>query len=137
MSISKPHISRRSFLAGSVAAMAWGAQAIRAAEPNQKKAQIAITLDLEMSREYPRRDIFEWDYEKGNLDDATKRYAVNAARVAKENGGLIHFFCVGRVLEQANVDWLKELATTGHPIGNHTYDHVYLLAKTPDELQFR
>ncbi|HEY3393180.1 MAG TPA: hypothetical protein VGK58_10755, partial [Lacipirellulaceae bacterium] len=25
----------------------------------------------------------------------------------------------------------------GHPIGNHTYDHVYLLAKNSDELQFR
>ncbi|MFN0055855.1 MAG: polysaccharide deacetylase family protein [Planctomycetales bacterium] len=41
---------------------------------------------------------------------------------------MIHFFCVGRVLEQPNVDWLKEIAAAGHPIGNHTYDHVAVLA---------
>lgn len=102
-----------------------------------RKAQIAITLDLEMSREYPRRGMLEWDYEKGNLDEATKRYAVGAARAAKESGGLIHFFCVGRVLEQVDAEWLKEISALGHPIGNHTYDHVYVLAKTPDEVQFR
>jgi peptidoglycan/xylan/chitin deacetylase (PgdA/CDA1 family) len=103
----------------------------------QRKARIAITLDLEMSREYPRRGMLEWDYEKGNLDEPTKRYAVEAARLVKQLGGVIHFFCVGRVLEQPDVDWLKEIAASGHPIGNHTYDHVYLLAKTVDEVQFR
>jgi peptidoglycan/xylan/chitin deacetylase (PgdA/CDA1 family) len=55
----------------------------------------------------------------------------------KNIGGLIHTFCVGQVLEQADVDWLKELAAEGHPIGNHTYDHVYLLAKTHQEIQYR
>lgn len=81
--------------------------------------------------------MLEWDYEKGNLDEATKGYAVEAARVAHKRGGLIHFFCVGRVLEQPDVDWLKELAAAGHPIGNHTYDHVNVLATTVDEVQFR
>ncbi|MEX2287006.1 MAG: polysaccharide deacetylase family protein [Planctomycetaceae bacterium] len=101
------------------------------------KALISITLDLEMSRHYPTRDMMEWDYQKGNLDEPTKKYAVEAARVAKERGGKIHFFCVGRVLEQPNVEWLKEIAAQGHPVGNHTYDHVYVLAKTPEDIQFR
>jgi peptidoglycan/xylan/chitin deacetylase (PgdA/CDA1 family) len=35
------------------------------------------------------------------------------------------------------VSWLQELAKAGHPIGNHTYDHVNLLAKNGDELQYR
>src|SRR5207237_6105059 len=39
--------------------------------------------------------------------------------------------------EQENVDWLKELIAEGHPIGNHTYDHVNLLASKPQEIQFR
>lgn len=101
------------------------------------QAQIAITLDLEMARNFPRREDLHWDYEKGNLDDATKKYAVEAGRRVKERGGSIHYFCVGRVLEQADVSWLQELAKMGHPIGNHTYDHVYLLARTPEELQYR
>ena len=120
---------------GTVLASALGRPA-RSAAPDAR-AQIAITLDLEMSAEYPQRGMTEWNFEKGNLDAATKEYAVKAARIVRERGGRIHFFLVGRVLEQPNVDWLKELIDAGHPIGNHTYDHVYLLAKTPEETQFR
>lgn len=130
---------RRDFLTTSSAALAATAclpKWSRGAEP-QRKAQIAITLDLEMSRHYPKRGMTEWDYKKGDLDAATKQYAVDAARVAKERGAVIHFFCVGRVLEQPDVAWLQEIAKAGHPIGNHTYDHVNVHAKTPDELQFR
>src|SRR5690606_29949143 len=56
---------------------------------------------------------------------------------AKEHGGLIHFFCVGRVLEQPSVEWLQEISAAGHPIGNHTYDHVNVKAKTAADAQFR
>ena len=42
------------------------------------KAQIAITLDLEMSRNFPVWEAMRWDYEKGNLNDETKRYTVEA-----------------------------------------------------------
>ena len=132
-------LTRRGFLAGSVAATmgAAGLMAKNRSAALKNKALISITLDLEMSRHYPKRGMLEWDYQKGNLDEATKKYSVDAARVAKEHGGLIHFFCVGRVLEQKNTDWLQEIASTGHPVGNHTYDHVYVLAKTPEETQFR
>jgi peptidoglycan/xylan/chitin deacetylase (PgdA/CDA1 family) len=98
---------------------------------------VSITLDLEMSRNFPTREETEWDYEKGNLNGPTKKYAVEAARRVKDRGGVIHFFLVGRVLEQENVDWLKELIRDGHPIGNHTYDHVNVLATKPDQIQFR
>jgi peptidoglycan/xylan/chitin deacetylase (PgdA/CDA1 family) len=101
------------------------------------KALIAISLDLEMSRNFPTWETTHWDYEKGNLDADTKAYAVEAARRVKDKGGIIHFFCVGRVLEQENVDWLKGLVADGHKVGNHTYDHVYILATKPDEIQFR
>ena len=101
------------------------------------KAQIAITLDLEMSRNFPRREDLHWDFEKGNLDDAAKKYAVDAGQRVKARGGCIHYFCVGRVLEQPDVAWLSNLVQMGHPIGNHTYDHIYVLARTNEELQFR
>ena len=50
------------------------------------RALIAITLDLEMSAEYPRRGITEWNFQKGNLDDATKKYAVEAAKYLINQG---------------------------------------------------
>ena len=44
---------------------------------------------------------------------------------------------MGRVLEQETVDWLKGIAAAGHKVGNHTYDHVYVLAQKPADVQFR
>jgi hypothetical protein len=139
-------ISRRRFLASAAAtgvalataqrATTSGAVAQERTAP-QSKALIAITLDLEMSRNFPRWEDTHWDYEKGNLDDDTKQYAVQAARRVKQRGGVIHFFCVGRVLEQENVDWLREIIDAGHPMGNHTYDHVNVKATQPEEIQFR
>lgn len=138
-------LSRRRFLATSALAgggLVLGRAAAAAAERRQRaaesgKALIAITLDLEMSRNFPTWETTHWDYEKGVLNEETKRYSVEAARRVKARGGMIHFFCVGRVLEQENVDWLKELVQTGHPVGNHTYDHVNVLAKKPEDIQFR
>src|SRR6185369_7231475 len=105
--------------------------------PNGGKALIAITLDLEMSRNFPTCETTHWDFEKGNLDAATKDYTVEACRRVKERGGIIHCLCVGRVLEQENVEWLKGIAETGHKVGNHTYDHVFVLATKPEQVQFR
>jgi Polysaccharide deacetylase len=138
-SVSPNSLSRRAFLGGAVATTL-GAAALWArntAAPDERKARISLTLDLEMSRHYPQRGMMEWDYEKGNLDADTKRYAAEAGKLVRERGGVIHYFCVGRVLEQPDVSWLKGLAAAGHPIGNHTYDHVNLKAKTPTECQFR
>lgn len=126
-------LNRRDFLIGS-AGMLLAPKVIAA---QSKRAQIAITFDLEMSRNFPQWDDTHWDFEKGNLNEATKKYAVDAGQRVKKRGGRIHYFCVGRVLEQENVSWLLELAKDGHPIGNHTYDHVNVLATTPEDIQFR
>lgn len=120
---------------GGLAALSGVTSRLRAAESD--KALIAITLDLEMSRNFPDWETTHWDYEKGNLNDETKRYAVEAARRVKKAGGVLHFFAVGRVFEQENVDWLKEIVLAGHPVGNHTYDHVNVTATKPEDLQFR
>ena len=139
-------IGRRAWMRSAVA-LGVGGLAFRELNTNQgavvqngkanDKAKIAITLDLEMSRNFPRREDMHWDYEKGNLDDASKKYAVEAGARVKSRGGCIHYFCVGRVLEQPDVGWLQDLSKTGHSIGNHTYDHVNVLAQTNEELQFR
>lgn len=139
-------LSRRDFLATSALAGggfllgargAAGADRARSSAGSSKKALISITLDLEMSRNFPTWEDTHWDYEKGVLNEETKRYSVEAARRVKARGGVIHFFCVGRVLEQENVDWLKEIVQMGHPVGNHTYDHINVLATKPEDLQFR
>jgi len=128
-------ISRRKFLATSV--LATGALACRAQPEPGKKALIAISLDLEMARNFPNWNDTHWDYEKGNLNDEAKRYAVEAARRVKARGGVIHFFLVASALEQENVDWLKQIRDTGHFIGNHTYNHVYVRAEKLEDVQFK
>lgn len=131
-------LSRRGFLAGATAVgagFALRSAGMLAAE--DRPALVSITLDLEMSRNFPNWEDTHWDYDKGNLDSATKAYTVEACRRVKAKGGVIHCFCVARVLEQENVDWLKGILADGHPVGNHTYDHVYLLARKPEEIQFR
>jgi hypothetical protein len=137
-------LSRRRFLAGCAAGATWAwNQRSVAADPDRdpaadpNKALIAITLDLEMSRNFPVWDDTHWDYEKGNLNGETKKYAVEACRRVKAHGGVLHCFAVGRVLEQENVDWLKEIVQAGHPVGNHTYDHVNVMATKPEDIQFR
>jgi peptidoglycan/xylan/chitin deacetylase (PgdA/CDA1 family) len=102
-----------------------------------RKAQIAVTLDLEMSRNFPAWDDLHWDYEKGNLNEEAKRYTVEACQRVKAHGGRAHCFVVGRVLEQEKVDWLSQIAAEGHSLGNHTYDHVNVLAAKPEDVQFR
>jgi hypothetical protein len=104
---------------------------------NNRQAQVAITFDLEMARNFPEWEDTHWDYQKGNLDSASKQYSLKVADIVRDYGGRIHFFCVGSALEQENVQWLKRLAKDGHPIGNHTYDHVNLLATRPMDTQFR
>ncbi len=141
MDRTTPYVTtRRQWLAGSLATgiAASGLYKPRYAYASDKKvARIAITLDLEMSRNFPTWETTHWDYEKGNLDEPTKRYASEAAKRVRERGGVIHFFVVGQVFEQANVDWLRRIAEAGHPIGNHTYDHINVLATRREDLQFR
>jgi peptidoglycan/xylan/chitin deacetylase (PgdA/CDA1 family) len=138
MPLMRPRTVNRRTALGAAAGLALGAAApLGAAAEDARGALVAITLDLEMSRNFPAWETTHWDFEKGNLNDETKRYAVEAARRVKERGGRVHFFALGRTLEQENVDWLAQIAAAGHPIGNHTYDHVNVKATRPADIQFR
>jgi hypothetical protein len=138
-------VTRRHFLkcSGSLAALAMANTSVSfgdaGAQTSSRRDQalIAITMDLEMARNFPKWEDTHWDYEKGNLNEEAKAFAVEAARRVKARGGLMHFFAVGQVFEQENVDWLKKIRDTGHKIGNHTYDHIYVLARKPEELQYK
>ena len=131
-----PAITRRQLFAAGLASAA----SLRAAQQYpalRGKALIAITLDLEMSRNFPTRESTHWDYEKGNLNEQSKRYTVEAARRIKASGGVLHSFAVGQVFEHETVDWLKEVVDAGHTVGNHTYDHVNVTAREREDIQFR
>lgn len=131
-------LTRRDWIKAATSALV-GAAASRtgAIAADTDAALIAISLDLEMSRNFPKWEQTHWDFEKGNLNDETKRYSVEAARRVKASGGVLHFFAVGRVLEHESVEWLREIAQAGHPIGNHTYDHINVTATRLEDLQFR
>ncbi|WP_435011598.1 polysaccharide deacetylase family protein [Tundrisphaera lichenicola] len=131
------HSTRREFLAATAAGVAGVSIAPRAKAGEGDQALIAITLDLEMSRNFPDRSDTHWDFEKGNLDDRAKSYAVEACRRVKAAGGVLHCFAVGRVLEQEDVSWLEGIVRAGHPVGNHTYDHANVLATRAEDIQFR
>jgi len=144
MNTTQRDSTRREFLAACSAGFAATSRLATASEndPQPEKdrdqpALIAISLDLEMSRNFPKREDTHWDFEKGNLNEASKRYALNAARRVKDQGGKIHFFALGQTMEQEKIDWLQEISKSGHPIGNHTYDHIYVKAKHAEEIQFR
>src|SRR2546423_11409973 len=107
-------VSRRQFLAAAsmaaagIASPGHGAEpSDQSAQPGSKKAQVAISLDLEMARNFPGWEDMHWDYEKGNLNAEAKAYAVEAARRVKAKGGRVHFFLVCRALEQEDVGWLQ------------------------------
>ena len=135
---SDPACSRRDFLAASATGATLASSVLAAQpEPAPQRALVAITLDLEMSRNFPVWEQTHWDYEKGNLNDETKRWAVEACRRVRLAGGLAHLFAVGRVFEQADVSWLRGIVQAGHAVGNHTYDHVNVKADALESIQFR
>jgi len=134
---TRPTRTRRRFLASAAAGLGVAAAAVVGREAERDKALVAITLDLEMSRNFPTWEQTHWDYEKGNLNAETKRYAVEACRRVKAAGGVVHCFAVGRTFEQEDVGWLKGIVADGHPVGNHTYDHVNVRATRLADVQFR
>jgi len=125
--------TRRSFLAS----LAGVGPAAGQHQDLSDQALIGITLDLEMSRNFPTRETTHWDYHKGDLNAESKNYTVEACRRVKAAGGVLHCFVVGQVLEHESVDWLTGIIREGHPVGNHTYDHVNVKAKTLEDVQFR
>ncbi len=138
--VNEDSLTRRRFLGAasfSAAGLLLGRRLFAQSSSAASPAQVAIFMDLEMVRNFPKWEDLNWDYEKGNLNDAARRYAVEACRRGKTAGGVVNGFVVGQALEQENVDWLKEIVQAGHPIGNHTYDHVSLSAAAPGALQKR
>ena len=86
MNRSSKSISRRRFLANSFfmgtgllcGGHVSGEESHKDLPADDNKALIAVTLDLEMSRNFPTWEQTHWDYKKGNLNDETKKYTLEA-----------------------------------------------------------
>lgn len=104
--------------------------------PIRTKAKIAITLDLEIGAAFHVGKILIGITKRGILKGA-KDYAVRKTDLVKAKGGHIHFFLVGSALGTRSHLVEETGRRSGHPIGNHTYDHVNLLATQPKEIQFK
>ena len=104
---------RRDAVPGAAAAGSPGRPAAGPRRPrapaDDDKALIAITLDLEMSRQLPDLGPDALGLREGEprrRDQALRR---RGRRRVKAAGGVIHFFAVGQTMEQEDVGWLKEI----------------------------
>jgi peptidoglycan/xylan/chitin deacetylase (PgdA/CDA1 family) len=95
---------------------------------------LSLTYDVEMCTNFPYWTSV-WDHRKGAIDEDSKLYILKLNEVAKKYGAKLHFFLVGSALEDPHIDYLKQLVDAGHAIGNHTYTHVFVKAKTVQQLQ--
>jgi peptidoglycan/xylan/chitin deacetylase (PgdA/CDA1 family) len=95
---------------------------------------LSLTFDIEMCTNFPYWTSV-WDHRKGQIDDGTKQHITRIAGVGRNHGVKLQFFVVGSALEDDDLDYLRGLVADGHALGNHTYRHVNVKARTFDELQ--
>ncbi len=101
---------------------------------NKTPFTVCLTFDLEMNSNFPYWTSY-WDDKKGAIDTDTKKYVQSMNAVASEFDALLHYFIVGSALEDENLDYLHETVAGGHGIGNHTYSHCNIKAKSYEDVQ--
>ena len=77
----------------------------------------------------------QWNHLKGALDADSKQYVLKMHEVARSYGVHLYFLLVGSSFEDPDIDYLKQLVAAGHEVGNHTYTHLNVKAKTVESLQ--
>ncbi len=95
---------------------------------------VSLTLDVEMCTNFPYWTSV-WDHRKGALDEGTKRHVERLSTTAHELQIPLQYFIVGSALEDPDLDYMRRARDLGHAIGNHTYTHVSVKAKTVPSLQ--
>lgn len=96
---------------------------------------LSLTFDVEQCTNFPQRRC-AWDLRKGCLSASTLQMTRRVAGIAREHGARLQFFVLGASLEDArSADLIRELASEGHAIGNHTYYHVNLKSADVPSLQ--
>ena len=102
------------------------------------KALVAITLDLEMSRNFP--DLGR--HALGLRERATSTPRRSGTRSRRAAASRRRAACStasrsARSSSRRTSTGSRRSSQAGHPVGNHTYDHVNVLATRPEDIQFR
>lgn len=101
--------------------------------PNGARFGVQLSFDVEMVTNFPYWSSF-WNDRKGAIDSATKAYIRTISDVCSRHGAKAHYFLVGSLFEDPDIDYLKASIDGGHAVGNHTYTHVRMTAEKPSEL---
>lgn len=96
--------------------------------PNGARFAVQLSFDLEAVTNFPYWTDF-WNDRKGAIDEATKAYVGQLNARCEAYGAKAHYFLVGSLFEDPNVDYLKRTVAAGHAVGNHTYTHVSMKAR--------
>jgi len=102
--------------------------------PNGAEFCLSLRPAVEMCTNFPYWTS-QWNHLKGALDDDSKHYVLKMHEVARSYGVPLYFLLVGSSLEDPDIDYLKQLVAAGHEVGNHTYTHLNVKAKTIESLQ--
>lgn len=101
--------------------------------PNGARFAVQLSFDLEMVTNFPYWPSF-WNHRKGAIDETTKAYVGKINAKCEAYGAKAHYFLVGSMFEDPDVDYLKKTVAAGHAVGNHTYTHVNLKAREVERL---
>lgn len=66
--------------------------------------------------------------------DDSNAHVLEILQILSENEVKATFFVIGSEVEK-NPDWIKEIASQGHAIGNHTYSHSHSTQITAEQLK--
>lgn len=101
--------------------------------PNGSRFAVQLSFDVEMVTNFPYWGSF-WNHRKGAIDEPTKEYVRKISQTCAKYGAKAHFFLMGSLFEDPDVDYLKEALDAGHAVGNHTYTHVRITARDTSQL---
>lgn len=96
---------------------------------------LSLTFDVEMCTNFPYWNS-TWDDRKGLIDDGTRQYINSILDIAKKENVKFQFFLLGSSFRNhENINLFKNIVCRGHSIGNHTYNHINIKARTFRQLQ--
>jgi peptidoglycan/xylan/chitin deacetylase (PgdA/CDA1 family) len=101
--------------------------------PNGARFAVQLNFDLEMATNFPYWSSY-WNDRKGAIDRATKAYVEQINAACEKYGAKAHYFLVGSMFEDSDIDYLKRTVDAGHAVGNHTYTHCSIKASDVSEL---
>ena len=103
---------------------------VRVALPEGVRCAVALSYDLEMCAGYSPTLI-----NHGRIMPPLRDYTLDLCATAEAFDVSLQFFYVGNGLEDADIDYLREILRRGHLIDNHTYNHVHLSMADTDLLR--